>query len=164
MSHPFEETLVGSTPNYTFTRLTVGGEHCNHCGRPIKYLCHIEDARGQEYIVGTTCVEKTNDVTIGKPMKHALDDLRKKMRHNKKVEERARRRRERFNNKWSPIMEVLGNTPGKFARSVLEGLRNEVEPKGRGVEICCKIYAESLMKKGSDFEIEFKRMQNRLMY
>ena len=94
--HPFQETLLGSTPHYHFTGLSVGGDHCNHCGRPIKYLCHISDANGQEYIVGTTCVQKTGDRRIGTPMEIELRRLQKQMR-----EEKKRAKQEAY---WNEIM------------------------------------------------------------
>lgn len=72
-------------------------------------------------------------------------------RYQKMMDEAAREREQmkiRFNEKWGEVMEVLDNTRGGFAASVLEGLESGIPPFGRGKDICFDIYAKAQAKAG----------------
>lgn len=91
--HPFQESNPNTVGPYTFLYVVKGGRGmCEHCGRGIKYHCHIQDSNGFKFVVGTSCVLKTGDKRVGTPMEIKLKELKRQEQWEKRqAKEEARR-------------------------------------------------------------------------
>jgi hypothetical protein len=74
-------------------KLDGGCGTCRHCGMAIMVICIVEDSRGRRFGVGSDCIEKVNDDSLGVPAKIAVQRRRREMararREAKRQEERA---------------------------------------------------------------------------
>lgn len=190
--HPFQETIEGSVGPYSFIGLIdfkeSGAEalqhfrvvtgFCDHCGRPIRYNCVIEDSKGKRFVVGTSCVTKTGDRRVGTPMEVELKRLQRQARKAKAdakreailntVQESGKTLREEREEayqamldqvqaqknavriQWAEVLTALkGTTRGEFVMGMIQNLEEGCAPTGRAKQICLEIYAKQFGRKNS---------------
>lgn len=90
--HKFEAAGLGKAP-FTFIGMeektytacpgapTQAAGTCDHCGRGIRYCCHIQSADGKQFVVGSGCVTKTGDEGLRKIVDRKKSEIDAAKRH-----------------------------------------------------------------------------------
>ena len=172
--HEFQKTLSPYGP-FKFIGAYEGHDFCEHCGRTIKFVCRIKDAKGKVFRVGSTCVYKSFDKTVADiaavEVERIKHDIARKKRMEKQEEKaklariesvkrqeiELKKRQEKAkqfleeNKHWIPVMEVVNkNNNSSFCRDVATNFfQYQQLPRGKAIDICKEIYAKSFGKKGS---------------
>ena len=98
MDHPFTRSGHGTAP-FTFIRCYVKtyqacqgapvqpGGSCDHCGTGIHYHFVIRSAEGDEFVVGSSCVEKTPDRKLIRVVRFQMSRMQQERKRAQRAEE-----------------------------------------------------------------------------
>lgn len=153
--------------------------YCHHCGRDISYNFILRDSRGKQFIVGSDCVMKSGDETLGNEVeiarlraereaKRQLTAARENAKREKwlaspegkahvaaqeaKRKEQAEREERRITatkDRFGFLLPILDGQSGDFCRSIASNIRRGEAPYGRALNILQDIYAKSHGRRGS---------------
>jgi hypothetical protein len=168
--HPFEKANLGKAPfsYYGFAEayqdpqsgkiIWTGQEklkgideslwmQCQYCFTGIRNIHVIESADGVRSPIGSECIAKLNNVSLVQKAKKSIEKRDKIRKANK--EEIAKNTRIDKNSIWNFVLTALDETPGNFAKSIAQGIRDGHPPKGKAISIVAEIYAKTFGAPGT---------------
>lgn len=127
MTHPFEISGLGKAPfkclGMRSNKFTPGGlmghlhskpgGTCAHCGTGILYEFMIESSDGKKFVVGSSCVEKTDPVLY-----RQLKSIRREIERQKRAEQRKIDRAERQKQWDAPKLKMIENGIMPFGKHI----------------------------------------------
>ncbi len=129
ITHKFEEAGLGKAPFRFESASWEDWSNCQYCGHDIRQKCYIRDANGRRFFVGNECVNKTGDAGLINTAKEHINELKKKMRHEREAKTilRARVLIFQYSNVFGGTVDKVGkNNPMYFVKTLTSFMKDQM--------------------------------------